>query len=188
MINDIKIIKNYAVALFETLVSENKKEDVLNQLKEIDTLMNKEEGLNVIMRSPIIKKSDKIHIIQIITKHFKVEKNLQNFLVILVKNSRMGIFSQLVEFYAELLMDSQNIKVVKVTSSKTLSIPSQKEIKNYLEGELKKKVSISFTSDESIVGGIIVRYGSNMIDLSVAGVLERMKKMMSLANTNLVKV
>jgi F-type H+-transporting ATPase subunit delta len=83
---------------------------------------------------------------------------------------------KIVNCYEQFLDDNKNIKIVKVTSSKILEKEDRKMIKQYLETELlNQKIEIKFDDDSSIIGGILVQYDNNILDLSIAGALKKIE-------------
>ena len=73
-------------------------------------------------------------------------------------------------------MESKGIKFVKVSSAFKLEKKEMEFIRNLLESKLDKKVELEHSVDESLLGGVVVKYDSNLIDCSLQGVLDRIQK------------
>lgn len=170
------IIKNYAQALFENAKDNNILDQVYEELESINQIIQNEQALSSIIISPIIKKTEKINLINIIEKHLNIEKIVKDFLFILIKNSRMDSLGGINNYYLKLLNESKNIKVVKVISSKKILIKEQSKLKKLLEERLKMKVKMELAIDDSIIGGIVFQYDSKILDFSILGVLKKIKK------------
>ncbi len=178
-----KLAQNYASALFNNAIADSLEDKILGQIIVIDELINDNQQIKSIMSSPIIKNEEKLKIIQLIEKLLEVEIIVKRFLSILVKHSRMPIFSDIVSLYQQLLNESRNTKIVAVTSSKILQLAEREWIKKYLEDDLQQKVSINYNHNQSIIGGLIIQYDSIMRDYSIAGMLKKISK--SLKNTKI---
>ena len=175
-LNNNKLIKNYATALFESSDSSVLQEKILEQIIIIDQIINNDVQISKFMYSPIVRVIDKISIVTLLIQNFKIQPIIQQFLHVLVKNGHMSIFSSIISRYRKLLNDSKNIKMVELISSKVLNVDEKNWFQNYLEKLLNKKISLNFCHDESILGGIIIQYDSILIDCSIAGALKKITK------------
>lgn len=171
-----KLIKNYAFALFNNGQNNNSEEEIFEQIKVINQAINDNIDIKKVMSSPIIHKLHKINAITLLAKTLKINNMVQNFLLLLIKNSRMSILSEIVKAYHQLLDESKNIKKVQVTSVKLLQSQEQDWLKNYIEEQLKQKAEIIFTLDPTIIGGVVIKYDSILQDYSVKGSLETIAK------------
>lgn len=176
-----KIIKNYALSLFENAVNLNIQDKICKQLCDVDLVLENNTKLLKVLCSPVVLRENKLRLINIVIDELKVEKILEHFLLLVVKNSRISICKDVILEYKELLDRSNNIKNVKVTVSKTLSKNEQEEIIKYLEKDFEQKIQVEFHCNMDIIGGIVVQYDSKSIDYSVAGVLARMSNNAELA-------
>ena len=175
-LNNNKLIKNYATALFGSSDSSVLQEKILEQIIIIDQIINNDVQISKFMYSPIVRVIDKISIVTLLIQNFKIQPIIQQFLHVLVKNGHMSIFSSIISRYRKLLNDSKNIKMVELISSKVLNVDEKNWFQNYLEKLLNKKISLNFCHDESILGGIIIQYDSILIDCSIAGALNKITK------------
>lgn len=173
---DIKIVKNYAYSLFSRAEKESKESEVFKSIKVFDEILRNFSAVKKTLCSPIIEKSNKNRFVDIITNELKSEILLKRFIYILIKNARVNLFSEIVDEYELLLMESKGIKFVKVLSAFKLEKKEMEFIRNLLESELDKKIELEHSVDESLLGGVVVKYDSNLIDCSVQGMLDRIQK------------
>lgn len=188
MINQ-NLVKNYAFALFSLAKEAEAEEKILEQLSIInEAIFNNNSWLEIkeILCSPIVNNNSKIQTIESIIKKFNLHNLVENFLLLLIKNSRMAILPFVIPCYFQLLEKSKNIKMVMVTSAKILPTEEKAWVKNYLEEDLKQEVTINFNHDESIIGGLILQYGSIVEDYSIAGTLEKIGKTLRNTKVNLL--
>ncbi|MFY9589364.1 ATP synthase F1 subunit delta [Rickettsia endosymbiont of Halotydeus destructor] len=168
--------KNYAFALFNNGKDNNSEEEIYEQIKVINQAINDNIDIKKVMSSPIIHKLHKIKAIQLLAKTFKINNIVQNFLLLLIKNSRMSILEEIVKIYHQLLDESKNIKAVEVISAKILKSQEQDWAQKYIEEILKQKIDIHFTLEPSIIGGLVIKYDSILQDYSIKGSLEKIAK------------
>jgi F-type H+-transporting ATPase subunit delta len=172
------LIKNYAAALFNNAQDSKIANDILKQVTAMSQAIDGNIGGRKTLLSPIIHKSDKVQIINSLIKILEINQVVQNFLLLLVKNSRMSILPAIIKAYNELLYESQNRKIVQVISAKTLEEKEQEWVKHRVETELKQKAEIAYKVDKAIIGGIIIKYDSMLQDYSIKGAITKISRIL----------
>lgn len=175
MVNNT-LVRNYTVALFDNALAKTLEDKIFEQITIIDQFINDNPQIKSVMFSPVVKDIDKCKIIELITKNFNIESIVKQFLLILIKHSRMPILSNIVVLYQQLLNKSRNIKMVTITSAKILHSEEKEWLTKYLEDDFQQKAAINFNQNQSVIGGIIIQYDSIVRDYSIAGMLEKIMK------------
>jgi F-type H+-transporting ATPase subunit delta len=98
-----------------------------------------------------------------------------NFLQLLVKNRRLFALRDIVSGFRRLLADHRGEVTAEVTSAVPLSEAQTEELKATLKAKTGKTVTLNTTVDPSILGGLIVKIGSRMIDTSIRSKLNALK-------------
>lgn len=173
---DIKIVKNYANSLFSQAEKEFKENVVFESMRVFGEVLRNFSAVEKMLYSPIIDKSDKDRFVDILTNELKSEPLVKRVLGILIKNARVNLFAEIIDEYELLLMESKGIKFVKISSAFKLEKKEMEFIRNLLESELDKKIEFEHSVDQSLLGGVVVKYDSNLIDCSLQGVLNRIQK------------
>ncbi|ABV75472.1 F0F1 ATP synthase subunit delta [Rickettsia akari str. Hartford] len=174
--NKDNLIKNYAVALFNNAVVDNIQDKIFEEITAINRIITDNFDIREFLFSPIVNKNDKVNAVNSLAKNIKMSTIVQNFLLLLVKNSRTAILSNIVDTYNALLYESKNIKIVRVISANKLQPKEQEWIKSRIEKELNQKTEILFDIDSTIIGGIVIKYDSMLQDYSIKGSLEKITK------------
>ncbi|WP_218460563.1 ATP synthase F1 subunit delta [Rickettsia sp. TH2014] len=174
--NKDNLIENYAVALFNNAMVDNIQDKIFEEITAINRIITDNFDIREFLFSPIVNKNDKINVVNSLVKHTKFNKIVNNFLLLLVKNSRTAILSNIVDAYNTLLYESKNIKIVQVISANKLQPKEQEWIKSRIEKELNQKTEILFDIDSTIIGGIIIKYDSMLQDYSTKGSLDKIAK------------
>lgn len=174
--NKDNLIENYAVALFNNAMVDNIQDKIFEEITAINRIITDNFDIREFLFSPIVNKDDKINVVNSLVKNTKFNKIVNNFLLLLVKNSRTAILSNIVDAYNTLLYESKNIKIVQVISANKLQPKEQEWIKSRIEKELNQKTEILFDIDSTIIGGIVIKYDSMLQDYSIKGSLEKITK------------
>ncbi len=174
--NKDNLIENYAVALFNNAMVDNIQDKIFEEITAINRIITDNFDIREFLFSPIVNKDDKINVVNSLVKNTKFNKIVNNFLLLLVKNSRTAILSNIVDAYNTLLYESKNIKIVQVISANKLQPKEQEWIKSRIEKELNQKTEIIFNIDSTIIGGIVIKYDSMLQDYSIKGSLEKITK------------
>lgn len=174
--NKDNLIENYAVALFNNAMVDNIQDKIFEEITAINRIITDNFDIREFLFSPIVNKIDKINVVNSLVKNTKFNKIVNNFLLLLIKNSRTHILSNIVDAYNTLLYESKNIKIVQVISANKLQPKEQEWIKSRIEKELNQKTEILFDIDSTIIGGIVIKYDSMLQDYSIKGSLEKIAK------------
>lgn len=167
------VAKNYARALFELAVEENKVEEIGAELEAVIEILNEDRAYYEFFITPLISKKDKV---DIINKAFggHVSKHVENFFKVLVENGRSshleGVYSQYRKMKMEYfnMVDAFVYTVVPMTESQSQRLIAK------LEKETGKKVVLKSFIEPEIIGGIRIKIGEKEID---ATVLNRLKNL-----------
>ncbi|EER21122.1 MULTISPECIES: ATP synthase F1 subunit delta [spotted fever group] len=180
--NKGNLIENYAVALFNNAMVDNIQDKIFEEITSINLIITDNFDIREFLFSPIVNKNDKINAVNSLAKNIKISTIVQNFLLLLVKNSSTAILSNIVDAYNTLLYESKNIKIVQVISANKLQPKEQEWIKYRIEKELNQKTEILFDIDSTIIGGIVIKYDSMLQDYSIKGSLEKITKALKKVN------
>lgn len=166
----IKIAKRYASALSGL----NERTVVFNDLLSTQKVLEESVDLKNFLESPIFSTADKK---EILSKVFtNLSDKTMNFLYLLVDKNRFSFFDTILhEFRGELDLIS-NIKRVDVVSAVELNSDEMYRLKDVLQRKLSANVEITYSIDESIVAGLIIKIGDKVIDNSLKTRLATMKK------------
>ena len=166
----------YAKALYE-LAKDNKTiPNIVKDFEAFKNLLEDSESLKTMIQSPAISKSNKEASIIKILKKSKANNLTINFCGTLAKNGRLILINEIIDvFLSEVSRINGEIKA-EVTSSFSLDKAQQDEVKLAISKATGiKKIVLSNNVDESLIGGLIVKIGSKMIDNSIKTKLNRLE-------------
>lgn len=173
---DLKIIRNYATALFENATNSKEQDAFLKQLKSLVKVSGKGTELYSIMCSPVISKSIKIKGVDLLASKLTLDKKIISFVNILLSNSRYMMIDEILEHFTKLYNNSHELKHAVVFSAKKLTSKENDIIEKFLNDEIGMSVNIENKIDDKLLGGVVIHYDSTMIDCSLKGALEKIER------------
>ena len=173
MTQDI-IVKNYSEALLNS-ASGNLKE-IHKEVTALSDLFEENEELWSFFSSPVTTEDKKKQLLELLFHKNKFTKEIQNFLYLLVKNKRLELFLDISYYFQDNILLSNNISTAIVTSSQKLTESEKKEVAEMLEEKFGTKFEITTNEDPNILGGLVIKYGSMLIDLSLNGQLKQIEE------------
>lgn len=165
----------YATALFE-LAKDNRAIDaVLGDLDRLDSLIADNPDLSRLVRSPIFTAEEQSRAINAILAKAEISGIAANFVNIVVQNRRLFALREMVRAYRGLVARDKGEVRAEVIAAERLSDTQLAAINDTLKSATGKDVIIDVQIDPSIIGGLIVKLGSRMVDTSLRTKLNSLK-------------
>lgn len=169
--------KRYALALYQVGEEKNKVEEYLTDLREIcDLIYNNKDFYEVIKHPQISTKKKKETFISIFKS--RIDEQLLSFLLILIEKDRILFLREKLNEMEKIHREKNNTLLALVKTAVPLLDTEMAELKKKLEDKYNKKIIITAEVDKSLLGGVYVRVGNDVIDGSVKSKLEEMKDLM----------
>lgn len=165
----------YASALFELASEEKSAEAVGQQLQAFGAAIEASDDLKRLVRSPVYSSEDQLAAIESVAAATGAKGAALNFLKLVARNRRLAALPEMINAYATLLSQSKGETAGEVTSAEPLSAAQLKDLKAALKSALGRDVALSTKVDSSILGGLIVKVGSRMMDNSLKTKLQNLK-------------
>lgn len=172
------VAKRYASALLDTATSAKKLDDVEKDIRALDAMITESEDLRRLIENPIISRKDKEAAIVAIAKKAKLHKLTQNFLCVLIQNSRLGELPSCVQAIYQGLAARRGGIQAEVQTAYALTDKQTKALKKQLDEAMKADVMLDVSVNKDLLGGMVVTVGSRMIDDSVSRKLDRLERLM----------
>ena len=166
----------YAKAIYELAEEKKILTKIVDDFISLKKLLEESDSLSNLIKSPAISKSDKQNSILKILNNAKVQKLTTKFFGTLASNGRLILINEVIDdFLSEVSRINGEVKA-EVKSSFTLDQDQQKKVVAAIsEATGIKKIILSTSVDESLIGGLIVKIGSKMIDNSIKTKLNRLE-------------
>jgi F-type H+-transporting ATPase subunit delta len=134
---------------------------------------NKE--LSLVVKSPLITSIDKLNIFESLLKKINANELTSTFLKVIEKNKRFSNLASIITQFMNINSQKRGDVLADITSADELNDDQKNNITNQLKSILGDKLSLSFDVDKNIMGGLIVKVGSKMIDTSLANKINKLK-------------
>ena len=169
-----EIARVYAEALFEAAKEKGKLEKIRDQLAEFADAIAADRDLQVFFFSPYFSSAEKRE--GIAKAVSGAESELVNFLELLAEKHRMPAIFRIRRTFEELVAEELKQLEVNVTSAIELDDKVVKQVGDEIEKQTGRKVELSSTVDDSILGGLVLRVGNMVLDASLRNRLEKMRR------------
>ena len=168
-----EVVEPYAEALMSLARSHDLADAIGDNIRSLKSLFQESAELKTFLASPLVKAEDKKEVIKRIAGD-QINSFLLNFLLLLVDRQRINLVEGIFARYLEILRQLNNTVLAEVTSAVKLyegEAGSLAEKIKHLTGATG--VEIETTIDPSIIGGVIIKVGSQVYDASLRGQLRR---------------
>lgn len=165
----------YASALFELASEDKATEAVGQQLQAVGAAIAQSDDFRRLVRSPVYSSDDQIAALEGVAAQLGVGGTTLNFLKLVAKNRRLAALPDVIKAFATLLATSKGEIAGEVTSAEPLTDAQLSDLKAALKSALGRDVALSTKVDSSILGGLIVKVGSRMMDNSLRTKLQNLK-------------
>ena len=173
------IAGRYATALFE-LATEGKALDQVDAaLDGFLGLLDGSEDLQRLVANPVFTAEEQVNAVGAILKKAEITGIAANFISLVASKRRLFLVRSMVAGYKALLAEKNGIVSAEITVAAPLSDTNRAAVLAALEGQAGKKVALSEKVDASIIGGLVVKMGSRMIDASLKTKLSALKLAMN---------
>jgi len=157
----------YAAALFDLASDEKKVGDVEADLAKFQSLLDMSADLTNLVKSPLYSADEQSAAIEKLAAKAGIGPLTVNFLKLLIKNRRLFAISDMIKAYRALMARSRGEVTAEVTSAVALNEEQIEELKQTLKASVGKDVQLATRVDPSLLGGLIVKIGSRMVDSSL---------------------
>lgn len=165
----------YAAALFELANEEKAADKVGADLASLQSMLKGSPELQRLVRSPVFAAEQQQSALEAICKKAGISGLAFNFVQLLARNRRLAALEGAIRAYQLLAAEAKGEAVADVVSAEKLSGQQIKDIKAALKASIGRDVQLNATVDKSILGGLIVKVGSKMMDNSLKTKLDNLK-------------
>ena len=173
--SDTGVAARYAVALFELADEQRKLDQVADDLRAVDGLLNESSELQRLIGNPVVSRAESGRAMAAVMQRLEADTLTRNFIGLVATNRRLFALPAMIKAYLAELADRRGEMTAEVVSAHKLSPTQAEALKSTLQSALGGKVALSLEQDPSLIGGLIVKVGSRMVDSSLGTQLRKMK-------------
>ncbi len=168
----------YATALFELARDEKSVDAVKADLDRFEALLADSADLKRLVRSPVFTADEQGKALASVLAKAGISGTTAKFLAVLTANRRLFAVSDVIRAFRALVAKFKGEATADVTVAETLSDKNLDALKAALKSVTGKDVALNVTVDPSIIGGLVVKLGSRMVDSSLRTKLNSIKHAM----------
>ncbi len=168
--------KNYGDALFELILEENpgSLKVICDELCSVNKIFNEVPDFIKLAKTPTVSVTEKTAAIK--EAFFgKVSDYTYRFLMLITENGRLDYFGKISDYFTSRCNEQLGVAEVTVVTTAPLSDEAKAKIKLKMAEVTGKTISLKEEIDPSIIGGIVLKYGSRSFDGSIKSRLNALK-------------
>ena len=165
----------YASALYDLADEKGALDAVASDLTNLQKMVDDSDDFRRFIKSPVISRTEQSKAIAAIAEKSQVSPITQKFLGLLASNRRLAALPGAIAGFRAILADRRGQATAQVTSAAPLTPAQTTSLIDALKKSVGRNVDIVSKVDPSILGGLIVKIGSRMVDSSLKSKLQRLK-------------
>ncbi len=172
------IAARYAKAVFEIAKETSNLDSLEGNLDELAGALSDSADLRDLISSPVYSRQAQGDAIAAVAERMGLIPVLRNTLGLMAQKRRLFVLPQLVRTLREMLAAEKGEVTAEVTSATALTDAQTAKLAETLKAQVGSDVKINTTVDESLIGGLVVKVGSKMIDTSIRAKLNSLQNAM----------
>src|SRR5215468_2157022 len=168
----------YAAALFELARDQRQLEGVERDLATLARMLEASPDLRRLVRSPVLTTDDQAKGLNALLAKAGIAGLAGNFVNLIVRNRRLFALADMIAAFRALLARERGEVNADVTSAHPLTPAQMQALSDTLRTTIGKNVRIDTRVDPNLLGGLVVKVGSRMIDSSLRTKLNNLKVVM----------
>lgn len=169
------IAERYATALFELAESQNALDQVAGDLKTLKAMIRESADFCRLLDSPVLSRAEQGKAIIALAQAAKFSALTTNFLGLAAKNRRLFALAGMIEAFLGYLASKRGEVSAKVAAAVPLTDAQLESLVSTLKTTFGGNVAVDVTVDPALLGGMVVKVGSRMVDSSLRTKLQHLK-------------
>lgn len=172
------LAQRYATALLDLARDEGKLDAVAGDLGGLVGLLDESQDLRRLVESPVLSRDEQGRAILAVAEKAGVEPLTAKFLGLLASRRRLFALPGIAKAYALMLAHERGEVAAEVVSAVPLGEAELEALKKAIAGHVGQSVKVETRVDPALLGGVVVRVGSRMLDASIRTKLQHLEQSM----------
>ena len=182
-----EVSRRYGKALFDIAKEKSLEQKMFQEVKDLLGVLNENNSFKKIFESPVLSSKDQKSMIEQVfsikdEKKIRVSEDIFKFLKVIASNRRLKILINIFYTFLNIIKSMHQELNIKITSAVPINEKTLQHIKGIFLKKTKKQLNIVSYVDKSILGGIILQIGSNLIDASIKNKILKINNVIKGAN------
>lgn len=172
------IAERYASAIFDLAKEGGTLGDLESDVDTLEAALAESEDFRTLVHSPLYGRQDQQDAVTALAGKMGLSQITANTLALMASKRRLFVLPYLLRGLRDMIADEKGEMTADVTSATALSDAQAAKLADTLKSKVGKDVKVKTTVDERLIGGLVVKIGSRMIDTSVAAKLAALQNAM----------
>jgi F-type H+-transporting ATPase subunit delta len=168
----------YASALFELAREAKAVDAVKGDLERFAALLAESPELERLVRSPVFSAEDQLRALTVVLERAAITSLAVNFLKLVTTKRRLYAIRDMIKAFAAFYARHKGEVMATVTVAEPLGDKQRRALEDALRGVATESVALTVTVDPAIIGGLVVKLGSRMVDTSLRTKLNSIRQAM----------
>ena len=169
------VAERYAAALFDIADERRVLDEVASDLRELRAMLAGSADFTRLVRSPILTRGEQGNAIAALAKRAGFSPLVRDFLAVVARNRRLFAIPAMIGAYLAKLAERRGEVTAEVTAAQPLNETQLVLLSEQLRRSVGRRVSVDARVDPGLIGGMIVKVGSRMVDGSLKSKLQRLQ-------------
>ena len=173
--HEMGLAGRYALAIFDLAQEEKAVDAVAADFAMLKQLMAESPELTRLIRAPVFSREEQAAGMNGVMHRMEASALTRRFILLLASKRRLFALSDIIRAYDGLVAKLRGEVSAEVTSARPLSDQEVGDLKAILKSKLSREIRLDAKVDASLLGGLVVKVGSRMIDSSIRTKLNGMR-------------
>ena len=169
------LAERYAGALFDLADERRTLDEVAGDLHQLRAMLQGSEDFLRLIRSPVLSRPEQGKAIEVIAERAGLSLLVRKFLAVVAANRRLFAIPTMIDAFLAELAARRGEVTAEVIAAQPLSEAQLEALNEQLRRGIGSRVSVAVQLDPELIGGIVVKLGSRMIDASIKSKLQRLQ-------------
>jgi F-type H+-transporting ATPase subunit delta len=169
------LAERYAAALFELADERRMLDEIAASLRQLRAMLAESTDLSRLVSSPLLSREEQGKAIVAVAERAGFSPLVRDFLAVVAKNRRLFAVPAMIAAYLEKLAERRGEVTAQVAAAQPLSSSQLDLLREQLRRSVGRRVSVEVRVDPGLIGGMVLKLGSRMIDGSISSKLQRLQ-------------
>ncbi|MGH7093133.1 MAG: F0F1 ATP synthase subunit delta [Stellaceae bacterium] len=165
----------YAAALFELADERRTLDAAAGDLRALRAMLHDSPDLTRLVRSPVLSRADQGKAIAVLAERAELSQLTRDFLAVAARNRRLFAVPAMIDGFLAMLAERRGEITAEVTTAQPLTEAQDAALADQLRRAVGRRVTVDLKVDPALIGGMIVKVGSRMVDGSLRSKLQRLR-------------
>lgn len=172
------IAGRYATAVFDLAREGGEIASIEADVEALQAALDGSADLRALIASPVVTRDEQGRAIGALAGHMALTQTMRNTLALMAQKRRLFVLPQLLSALSARIADEKGEVTAEVVAPKALTKAQSEKLAKTLSANFGKNVKIRASVDEELIGGLVIRVGSKMIDTSIRSRLTALQNSM----------